>query len=90
MKFRITATLCGGEKGRMIERYPFLKDKVKTEQLTTTEETLYGSFTSTHEECFIEIATLEELIKLGKMCGKEIIILTDDEPEIEIYDAYRE
>ena len=90
MKFRIPATSCWGKDGRMIELYPFLKDKVKMKQLTTTEKTLYGSFTYTREEYFIEIATLEELIELANMSVGEIIILTDDEPEIEIYDCYRE
>ena len=87
MEFRISAASCWGKDGRMIERYPFLKDKVRTEQLTKTEGTQYGSFTYTREECFIEIATLEELIELSKMCGTEIII---SDNELEIYDDYRE
>lgn len=90
MKFRITATSCWGNIGEMIRLYPFLKDRVKTKQITKTVETLNGFYTNTREECFIEIATLEELIELGKTCGEEIIIQTDDEPEIEIYDDYRE
>lgn len=89
MKFRITATSCSDDVN-MLKYYPFLKDRIKIEQTTKSKTTCFGSVTYTYKKCFIEIATLEELIELSKMCGQEIIILTDDEPEIEIYDAYRE
>lgn len=88
MKFRITATSCWGEAiDKMIEHYPFLKDRIKIEQTTKSETTYFGSVTYTYEKCFIEIATLEELMELNKMCGTEIII---DGNELEIYNCYRE
>lgn len=89
MKFRITATSCSDDVN-MLKNYPFLKDRIKIEQTTQLETTRFGIVTYTYKKCFIEIATLEELIELGKTCGEEIIIQTDDEPEIEIYDGYRE
>lgn len=39
---------------------------------------------------YIEINTIEEIIKLSKETGRELIINTDEEPYIEIYDCFRE
>lgn len=89
MKFRITAT-SSNNITKMLKRYPFLKDKVKIEQVTQTVNTMWGFVTNTYEKCFIEIATLEEFMELIEMLDNEIIILTDNEPTIEIYDDYRE
>mgnify|MGYP007098812710 CR=1 FL=1 len=86
MKFRITATSCSDDVA-MLKYYPFLKDRIKIEQTTQSEKTYFGIVTYTYEKCFIEIATLEELIELSKMCGTEIIIADN---ELEIYDGYRE
>lgn len=86
MKFRITATSCSNDVN-MLKYYPFLKDRIKIEQTTQLETTRFGIVTYTYEKCFIEIATLEELIELSKMCGTEIIIADN---ELEIYDGYRE
>nr|DAI26782.1 MAG TPA: hypothetical protein [Caudoviricetes sp.] len=86
MKFRITATSCTNDVN-MLEYYPFLKDRIKIEQTTESETTCFGSVTYTYEKCFIEIATLDELIELSNMCGTEIII---DANGLEIYDGYRE
>lgn len=86
MKFRIKATSCSDDVN-MLKYYPFLKDRIKTEQTTQSETTRFGSVTYTYKKCFIEIATLEELMELSKMCGTEIIIADN---ELEIYDDYRE
>lgn len=86
MKFRITATSCSDDVN-MLKYYPFLKDRIKIEQTTKSEKTYFGSVTYTYKKCFIEIATLEELMELNKMCGTEIIIADN---ELEIYDGYRE
>lgn len=86
MKFRITATSCSDDVN-MLKYYPFLKDRIKIEQTTQLETTCFGSVTYTYEKCFIEIANLEELMELNKICGTEIII---DGNELEIYDGYRE
>lgn len=39
---------------------------------------------------YIEINTLEEIINLSRETRKELIINTDEEPYIEIYDCFRE
>ena len=90
MKFRIMATSCGGGDD-LLTTFPFLKDRVKKEQVMVSFISFGGRVEYIPDEkCFIEIATLEELMKLIKMCDNDIILLNDDVPTIEIYDSFRE
>ena len=43
-----------------------------------------------HNQVFIDLACGSQFFNLAKILDKELIIRTDDEPTVEIYDDWRE
>ena len=86
MKFRVIAS-SSWSVYYLRKTYPFLKDraKIRRKKMTRPDGSSYID-----KRCYIEIATLEELMDFIKACGRNIVILTGEENEIEIYDDYRE
>lgn len=89
MKFRIFTTSCSGEDD-LLATVSFLKDKVEEKQVMKQYVCSGRVKNYLDKEYFIEISTLEELMKLVKMCDNDIILLNYDVPTIEIYDCFRE
>ena len=78
MKFEICATSCSLWENTLLARYPQLKEFY----ITKEGEDDFVQY-------YITIFSLEELEKLGKLLGEEIII-DFESYQIEIYDYYRE
>lgn len=77
MKFEIYSTKLGYWENTLLAEYPQLKE--------FDIERVKGNFL----QYYITISSLEDLEKLGKLLGEEIII-DFESYEIEIYDYYRE
>jgi hypothetical protein len=77
MKFEIYSTKLGDWDDTLLVEYPQLKQFNMTRQ--------EGNIV----QYYITISSLEELEKLGKLLGEEIII-DFESYQIEIYDYYRE
>lgn len=86
MKFRVITT-SSWNVYYLRKTYPFLRIRQKYDGKKKTRPD--GS-SYIDKRCYIEIATLEELMDFIKACGHNIVILTGEENEIEIYDDYRE
>lgn len=72
-----------------IERASSFDSKVRPCEGATEQRHYYSDGEGYWSEWFIEINTLDDLIKLGDKCGYELIIDTEDK-EILIYDNYIE
>ena len=86
MKFRVITT-SNWNVYYLRKTYPFLKDKTK---IRRKKKTRPDGSSYIDKRCYIEIATLEELVDFIKACGHNIVVSTGEENEIEIYDDYRE
>lgn len=88
MKFLIRNT------GGFVEKGECSKSSLAQYKLTLDCETYQGSNGEIYEGLFIEINSLEDLMKLYKDCKQELIIsksyFNDNILAIEIYDWWRE
>ena len=84
MKFRITSTK--RENAFDID-YPFLKEKVTCEHNPLFDNDAFDDY-------YLELENLEDLVAITRKCREHgaggLIIIADEQPEIEIYDDWRE
>lgn len=86
MKFLLTmsAYSISPDEKEKYEKLGFEFEEIKTQLFC-------GRYRRLKEKVYIEIETLEELIKFKNEYGNEIVLRTDGEDEnIEVYNDYRE
>lgn len=86
MKFGITST----KRDNAFDiDYPFLKEKI-----TSVHNPLFDKYNDAFDDYYIELEDLEDLVAITRKCREHgaggLIIIADEQPEIEIYDDWRE